>query len=125
MRPYAVFSRQRLQNSCYKYVQRIKRKYAKLRKNIMAIIQQIGNSKEKWKVFPIKGTKNPQTNGRENTSLEYGGSCSARRARKCSKKKKNKTMTYAEGTQGPNERAPNVQSWNALSNKINIGLHTI
>lgn len=41
------------------------------------------------------------------------------------KKKKNKTMTYAEGTQGPNERAPNVQSWNALSNKINIGLYTI
>lgn len=58
--------------------------------------------------------------GVEKTQDEYGGSCSARRARKCSK---NKIMKYVEGTQGPNERASNVQSWNTLSNKINsIGL---
>lgn len=34
IRLYHIFSRQRLQNSCYKYFQRIKRNYAKLKKNL-------------------------------------------------------------------------------------------
>lgn len=88
MRPYAVFSRQRLQNSCYKYVQRIKTKYAKLKKNIMAMIQQIGNLNRKIESF----FKN-LCNKRNQESL-------------------NKWMI-------PYEIAPNVQSWNNLSNNIN------